>query len=156
MVTALNSLNLISLSLSLFHSLIPNPWRIVLPAFVYFAFMSMVAIYFTIRSQQSLNGVCESLSSAFIQSGEVPKCPQLMDQFAVASTGHWVAPSVLFFAFYVCMYSVMVLWLFLSGLMLFRCLFGVDFQRTGVEINHITSASKAPTPLIEHKALTGK
>lgn len=133
------------------HSLIPNPWRIVLPAFVYFAFMSILSIYYTCRSQKALNAACQSLSNAFDVNGDVPMCGALLDQFA--GTGH-VNPSVLYYAYLVCIYAVMFLWIFLSTLMLLRCVFGVDFQKTGMEIKPIScgvSESMAPTPLAQHK-----
>lgn len=148
-----------TLSLPLPFSLIPNPWRIVLPAFVYFVSMAILSIYYTVHAHQSMDSACESLASAFDRNGSIPSCPQLFDQFAVeaaekAGRHYYVSASALYYVFYVCSYSVMVLWIFLSALMLFRCLFGVDFVRHDMEIKPISvlSASQTPTPLIGHKS----
>lgn len=142
-------------------SLIPNPWRIVLPAFVYFAFMAVLSIYYTCRTQKVLNEACHYLSNAFDRNGAVPKCGALLDQFA-ADVG-LVRPSVLYYAYFSCVYAVLILWIFLSALMLLRCMFGVDFQKTGVEIRPIStscgiavSSSMAPTPLAQHKGFAAK
>lgn len=110
--------------------------------------MSILSIYYAVHSLQSINGACQSLASAFDRNGSIPSCARLFDQFAVGSARHYVNASVLYYAFYVCTYSVMILWIFLSALMLFRCLLGVDFVRTDVEIKPISvlSVSQAPTP----------
>lgn len=121
-----------------------------MPALVYFVCMSILSIYYAVHSLQSINGACHSLGSAFDRNGSIPSCARLCDQFAGGHyAGHYVNASALYYAFYVCTYSVMILWIFLSALMLFRCLFGVDFVRTDVEIKPIAvllSASQAPTP----------
>lgn len=134
-------------------SLIPNPWRIVLPAFVYFVFMAILSVYFACRSHGALNAVCNSLSNAFDRNGLLPSCGALLDQFGGHST------SVLYYSFLTCTYSVLVLWTFLSVFMLLRCLLGTDFQRTGVEIRELSSGltvSSAPTPEVQHKVVGGK
>lgn len=115
--------------------------------------MSVVAVYFTVWSHSALNGACASLSNALDKSGPIPSCGGLFDLFAPRLAKHYVNASVLFYAFYVCTYATLILWIFLSALMLCRCLLGVDFQRTAVEIKPMSgvSVSMAPTPLIERK-----
>lgn len=123
-------------------SLIPNPWRIVLPAFAFFLLMAVLSVFYACRSQGLLNKTCDSLSEAFDRNGSIPACPDLFNHFT-RPIG-LVKASVLYFAFIAFSYLTMIFWWCLTLLMLLRCLLGVDFQRTEVEIKPLSTVSEHP------------
>lgn len=141
----LSSESLVSFIVNVFSisSLIPNPWRIVLPAFAFFLLMAVLSSVSACRSQGLLSDTCDSLSYAFDRNGTVPGCPDLFNHFT-RPIG-LVKASVLYFAYIAFTYSAMIFWWCLTLIMLLRCLLGVDFQRTEVEIKPLSTVPSTPT-----------
>lgn len=128
---------------TLIYSVIPNPWRIVFPAVLYFAFMAVLSIYYCVKVHELFSEMCLNLAIAFDK--DAPSCATLMDQLTQAGL---VKTSALYISFFVFIYFVLVLWVALSALLLLRCLFGVDFQKISVDIKPLSAPVSPLTPRI--------
>lgn len=105
-----------------------KPWRIVMPALMFFLVMFFISIAKILLVHKGLKVFCDNLTE------NIPtiSCYDAMNAFAVLSIDY--EPNDYLIALYVMDWVIFSLWLFLAIIMLIRIIFVIDFQLVRVSI----------------------
>lgn len=119
--------------------MLPDPWRIVLPALIFFLCMALLSTFYTVHSVRRLSAVCNQLILSD-DNGTVSMatCASTIDQVLLAPLSNpdyaALSPSALYYSLTVCIYAVTFMWLLAVCLLTVRCIFGSDFKAVTVQV----------------------
>lgn len=116
------------------HSFLPQPWRIVTPALVFFLIMTILSIVNLVIVQRGMDKFCESFERVIPDIG----CDVGMNRFMIASIDDVkLSPSILHKMLTSFNYVAFSFWLLSLLVLLVRIMFVIDFQLVQVTVKTI-------------------
>lgn len=116
------------------HSFLPQPWRIVSPALVFFLIMTILSIVNLVIVQTGMRVFCEGFESEYPELG----CSIAMNRFMVKKIGQVkLSPSTFYKMLSSFNYLAFSFWLLSLLWLLARVIFVIDFQLVKVTVKTI-------------------
>lgn len=116
------------------NSFLPQPWRIVTPAIIFFLVMTILSIVNLVIVERGMNQFCESLNKKATDIG----CDVALNRFMASSIEELtLAPSVYYKLLTSFNYSSFGIWILSLLVLLARIIFVVDFQLVRVTVKTI-------------------
>lgn len=109
-------------------SFLMQPWRIVIPALIFFLVMFVVTIVEIRVLHNGLGVFCDNLT----KNDPTTSCYEAMNAFVIVPIDY--DPSIHYIALYTIDWVIFALWFFLAAIMLIRIIFVIDFQLVRVTI----------------------
>lgn len=116
------------------HAFLPQPWRIVSPALIFFLVMMIFSIVNLVIIQSGMRSVCESLEKFVPDLG----CDIALNRFMIAQVEQMkVSPSIHYKMLTSFNYTAFTFWLLSLLVMLARIIFVIDFQLVRVTVKTV-------------------
>lgn len=109
-------------------SFLTQPWRIVIPALLFFLVMFCISIINLTLVNKGMDVFCESLTKS-IQS---INCDDALNAFALIAIDY--EPQMFHHILYFINWTIFGLWLFLAAIMFIRIAFVIDFQLVRITV----------------------
>lgn len=110
------------------HSFLMQPWRIVIPALIFFLFMFIISILQIHILHGGMNVFCDNLT----QNDQNISCYDALNAFVISPVDY--ETNNYYIALQILDWVIFSLWLFLATIMLIRIIFVIDFQLVRVTI----------------------
>lgn len=132
--------------------MLAKPWRLVMPAIIFFSLMMMLSITHASILGWNLSNLCDQLREAMVKLKPDSKtsCGYLIEQFSPIQADA-LMPGSNFNVLQVSIIVKAILWLTVLIIMVLRVIFAVDFQllRVSIEAKSISSIITQETMLTD-------
>lgn len=116
------------------HAFLPQPWRIVSPALLFFLIMMILSIVNLVIIQSGMTSVCESFAKAVPDLG----CDIALNRYMIVPMEQMkLSPSAFYKMLTSFNYTAFAFWLLSLLVMLARIIFVIDFQLVRVTVKTI-------------------
>lgn len=127
------------------HAFVEEPWRIVLPALVFFVVMTIISAIHQIILTSRLNHFCDDLKSNFYDKS-IP-CSLVINRFSFNDelSNHTLISAALNYNLSVAFSWIrLALWALAVAVMMLRCVYGTDFEMIDIPLSLLGYHSEQP------------